>query len=75
MNPIFKEYAWSAFITFMVAFTAALAPAIGHAPVDSAALFALFAAALRAGGAAVLNLAYTFIRSFFSPKEVTISSK
>lgn len=72
---LYKEYAWSALITFVVAFVAALTPSIGHAPVDAAATFALFAAAARAGGAAVINFSYTFIRSFFSQKEVTISSK
>lgn len=66
-NLIANEYVWSALITFITAFGAAIVPFIGAQPATMSALFAILAVGLRAGVTAIINLAST--------KGQTISSK
>ncbi len=70
MNPIVKEYAWAAFVTFIVAFGGALG-ALDGSHFDQAAIFAVLAAGLREGGRAVINYTVTY----FMNRRTTISSR
>jgi hypothetical protein len=56
MSEKIKEYLWSSTTTFVAAFLFAVAPLIGGAPLDKAALFAILMAGVRAGVKAVLQL-------------------
>lgn len=67
MNPTIKEYLWSALITFVAAFGAAVFPVASMgAPIDQAALFALIAVGVRAGFAALINLLATNFKTVSS---------
>lgn len=67
INSLIREYAWSAFITFISAFLLAVLPALGSLPPEQGAIFALVMTGFRAGSAALIN--------FFATKGKTISSK
>ncbi len=58
-KDLVKEYAWSAFITFVTAFLTAVLPTLGGVPFEQGAIFAMFAVGARAGGAAIINLLAT----------------
>lgn len=65
-KAIVKEYAWSGFITFITAFLIAVAPQVGSASIDQAAVFGILLAGLRAGVSAIINLIATKLQTISS---------
>jgi hypothetical protein len=55
MSDKIKEYGWSSITTFVAAFAFAIAPLVGGAPLDKAALFAIVMVGVRAGTKAVFQ--------------------
>lgn len=66
INPLIKEYLWSALITFIWGFGVAVLPMLSGLPMEQSAIFALLAVGSRAGIAAIVNLVATQGRTISS---------